>query len=166
MLQGISNSHKKMSLFPHSYAHSHLSNHNDDANSHDVTRQHSGTIKSPHLANTYRMSPDKDTHFHHDMVENIMKQVMHTRIGEGHYDAGKSAGLSMEVATEIKNKVKQLGFERYKLVSQVFINSLHGQGMRIASRFVWDERFDNYVCYSYRNTTLCVVAVLFGIYLE
>jgi len=38
----------------------------------------------------------------------------------------------------IKERVKNLGYERYKLVVQVTVGEKTGQGIRLASRCLWD----------------------------
>ena len=51
------------------------------------------------------------------------------------YDSNESASLSKELCTEIKEKVKEIGAPRHKLVVQVTIGEVQGQGVRIASRY-------------------------------
>ena len=48
----------------------------------------------------------------------------------------------------IKEKVKDLGYERYKLVVQVTVGEKTGQGIRLASRCLWDTATDKYVSLS------------------
>ncbi len=156
---------KKTTLYsyPHGNNHNNAAQSDEDAN--EIPHQ-SAKTKNIKLANTYKMAPEKNAMFHQELVKQTMQEVLQDKISDMNYDAEKCRFLTLELATEIKNRVKQFGFDRYKLVSQVSINSMHGQDLRVVSRFIWDERFDNYVSCTYRNATLSVVAVLFGVYQE
>eukprot|EP00794_Sanderia_malayensis_P007897 gene7898-8751_t len=161
---------KKIALHPHPYHHNSHSHHqsifSDETVSHDAIRHSAKSKHAVQLANTYKLGPEKDAIFQQETVKHVMEDILQTKINDMAYDGDKCKFLAMELATEIKHRVKLLGFDRYKLVSQVTINSLHGQGMRMASRFIWDERFDNYVSCTYRTPTMCVIAVIFGVYQE
>ena len=153
---------KKMSLH-HNALYQHSAAHSDDT-SHDPSWRHKN--KQMQLANTYKLGPDEDTIFREDEVKKTIENLFKDKIGDMTYDPDRCKLLCMELATEIKNEVKQLNFQRYKLIAEVSISSLKGQGLRAVSRFVWDERFDSYVSCTYRNATMCVIAVLYGIYQE
>ena len=45
--------------------------------------------------------------------------------------------VAKELSDVVKEKVKGLGFDRYKLVVQVTVGQKVGQAMRIASRCLW-----------------------------
>ncbi|KAI9190756.1 Tctex-1 family-domain-containing protein [Polychytrium aggregatum] len=60
----------------------------------------------------------------------------------------------------------ELEFERYKFVVDVTIGEFKGQGIRVASRAVWDATTDSYASASFRNATLFAVAMVFGCYYE
>eukprot|EP00112_Aurelia_sp_Birch-Aquarium-sp1_P017312 Seg3998.2 transcript_id=Seg3998.2/GoldUCD/mRNA.D3Y31 product="Tctex1 domain-containing protein 1-B" protein_id=Seg3998.2/GoldUCD/D3Y31 len=144
-------------LYQHSAAHS-------DDTSHDPSWRHKS--KQMQLANTYKLGPDGDTSFREDEVKKTIEALFEAKIGGMKYDADRCKLLCMELATEIKNEVKLLDFQRYKFIAEVTISSLKGQGLRAVSRCVWDERFDSYVSCTYRNATMCVIAVLYGVYQE
>lgn len=75
--------------------------------------------------------------------------------------------LACELSESIKDEVKQeLNLPRRKLVSFVTIGSLQGQGARIVSRCVWNEKADRYASSSYKNSTLFAVGVVFAVFLE
>lgn len=50
-----------------------------------------------------------------------------------------------------KEKVKEIGAPRHKLVVQVTIGEVQGQGVRIASRCLWDVETDNHASAYYTN---------------
>lgn len=45
-------------------------------------------------------------------------------------------------------------FERYKLIVDVTIGEFKGQGIRLASRCVWDTSTDSYSSSSFRNVNI------------
>jgi hypothetical protein len=55
---------------------------------------------------------------------------------------------------------------RYKLGIQVILGELKGQGLRVASKSLWDPKFDNWVSHTFTNETIYCTAIVFGIYFE
>ncbi len=47
-----------------------------------------------------------------------------------------------------------LGFERYKFVVETTIGEFTGQGVRVASRAVWDTTTDSYASASFKNVSV------------
>jgi len=45
----------------------------------------------------------------------------------------------------------ELNIPRYKIVVQVTIGEVKSQGVRVASRCLWDTESDNYASYSFKN---------------
>ena len=67
---------------------------------------------------------------------------------------------------QIKAKVKELNIPRYKVVVQVTLGENKGQGVRVASRCLWDHKTDNYATLTYKNERYFACAVVFGAYTE
>ena len=75
--------------------------------------------------------------------------------------------LACELSESIKDEVKRkMDLPRRKLVSFVTIGSQQGQGARVASRCVWNEKADRYASSSYKNSTLFAVGVVYAVFLE
>lgn len=75
--------------------------------------------------------------------------------------------LACELSEKIKDEVKQkMNLPRRKLVSFVTIGAQQGQGARVASRCVWNEKADCYASSSYKNSSLFAVGIVFAIFLE
>ena len=66
----------------------------------------------------------------------------------------------------LKARVKDLMLSRYKIVSIVHIGQLKDQGLRMGSRCLWDQSFDTFTTYEYRNKFLFAVGTVYGIYAE
>jgi tctex1 domain-containing protein 2 len=76
------------------------------------------------------------------------------------------AQLANELSTSIKDAVKALGLPRYKLVVHVTLGQQAGQGMRVASRGLWDAATDSFVSETYENASLFACAQVYGIYVN
>ena len=89
--------------------------------------------------------------FRANEVIKAVKALLDERLKGKKYDSSESAQLSKELCTEIKEKVKEIGAPRHKLVVQVTIGEVQGQGVRIASRCLWDVETDNHASAYYTN---------------
>lgn len=114
--------------------------------------------------NTYKMEPDK--RFHINEVKEIMDETLSTSLKDVKYDPVKCRALSKSLSHTICERVKLLGFSRFKIVSSVTIGEMKGQDVRVASRFLWDEKHDTWVDSVFRNSEIFAVAVVYGIYQE
>lgn len=104
--------------------------------------------------------------FRANEVIKAVKALLDERLKGKRYDSNESAQLSKELCTEIKEKVKEIGAPRHKLVVQVTIGEVQGQGVRIASRCLWDVETDNHASAYYTNPYLYCVAMVFACYYE
>jgi len=115
---------------------------------------------------TYRMKPAPEESFIPVQVESIIKEVLERRLRKVQYDEATCRQLSQELCVEIKDRVKELNLPRYKIVLQSVIGEVQGQGAFTASRCLWDTEVDNYASYSFKNTSLFCVVMVFGIYVD
>ena len=120
----------------------------------------------PKLANTYKLGPDEDKRFRCKDVKDVIDSVLESRLKGQLYDADKCKILLPSIADEIKDQVKLLGFERFKLVCLVTIGKLNNQGVRVASRCLWDTATDRMATSSFCGDDLFASAVVFGVYRE
>ncbi|KAJ1491603.1 flagellar outer dynein arm light chain 2 [Baffinella frigidus] len=112
------------------------------------------------MENTYIMKPQEHEKFKANEVIKAVKALLDERLKGKKYDSNDSAQLSKELCTEIKEKVKEIGAPRHKLVVQVTIGEVQGQGVRIASRCLWDVETDNHASAYYTNPYLYCVAMV------
>ena len=104
--------------------------------------------------------------FHVDEIRNIMDEILQDKLSNQTYEATTCRLLCMTLSDDIKGRVKCLGMERFRLICNVTIGSNGGQGLFLASRFLWDEVIDNFSTTSFQNSSLFAVAVVFGIFKE
>jgi tctex1 domain-containing protein 2 len=101
---------------------------------------------------TFRMEPEENERFYPSQArataENIMKEVLDGVT----YDEEESKFLGPEISDKVREAVQGgLGIPRFKIVVQTTIGQLADQGIRIASRCLWDVSTDNYASASYKN---------------
>ena len=118
------------------------------------------------MENTYRMEPEPGTRFKPQQVKDIVRDIFETHLKDYVYEKTTAAGLTKQMCTMIKERVKRLQFKRYKIVCNVFICAAAGQGMEMCSRGVWDEKTDSYAVVTHRGTTFYAVALVHAVYFE
>lgn len=74
--------------------------------------------------------------------------------------------MTKVLSEELKDRVKQMGLDRYKLVTNVIMGQRREQGVMITSRCAWDVRLDSYATYTFQNKSLFCTASVYGIYRE
>mmetsp|Transcript_11406 Transcript_11406/g.15559 ORF Transcript_11406/g.15559 Transcript_11406/m.15559 type:complete len:135 (-) Transcript_11406:293-697(-) len=119
--------------------------------------------------NTYITSPEgygEGQKFQRGVVQKVIKKIIHDKCLGMHYDPSRASQTGKELSDMIKEKVKTMGFPRYKLVVQVTVGQRAGQCLRIASRCLWDTAADTCASACFENESMFCVAMVFGIYYE
>ncbi|XP_060548327.1 dynein light chain Tctex-type protein 2 isoform X3 [Pantherophis guttatus] len=70
------------------------------------------------------------------------------------------------ISEDILAGVKELGFDRYKYIVQLFLVEKTGQSIHIASRWVWDVARDTWVQAQYETENYVMVALVVASYFE
>ncbi|XP_052238426.1 dynein light chain Tctex-type protein 2B-like [Dreissena polymorpha] len=118
----------------------------------------------PKKENTYKMEPD--IAFSCAKVKESITSLFREELDELTFDHDITSKLSCNLAEKIKNKVRDLKFERYKIAVNVIVGQAANQGLEVGSRCIWDEKTDNQVCVTYHHKDLFVVAMIFGVFYE
>lgn len=114
--------------------------------------------------NTFQLEPKK--RFEASKVKAIIDDVLESHLKDEKYDP-RACRQSVKTLSEIiKVRVKELNYERYKIVCMVTIGQLKEQGFRMGSRSCWDAKQDTFATGSYKNKTLFAVATVWGVYYE
>ena len=95
--------------------------------------------------------------FSKSVVEAEVQKILNTELEPQKYNPVTCVQTSKDLCTKILSRVKELGYRRYKFVVQVVITSTSGQGIRVASRSLWDPHHDNYASVVYKNVCVSVV---------
>ncbi|RMX40048.1 hypothetical protein pdam_00002295 [Pocillopora damicornis] len=123
-----------------------------------------GDVKKQEVENTYRMEPKRK--FPQREVREIIKNSLEALLGALTYSGSEFGFLTKLLSSRIMEQVKSLNIERYKLVCVVNVGSKHNQGLRVASRCLWNPDSDTHVTASIENGTLFAVATVYGVYFE
>ena len=113
---------------------------------------------------TYRMEPTHKFNCH--SVEKVMQDVLERRLVNVTYEPKKCSMLIRSMSEDIKDRVKYLGFDRYKIVCVMVLCQKHEQAAVCSSRCQWDKAIDNYANYTYKNQHLICNATVYGLYNE
>ncbi|KAM9796549.1 tctex1 domain-containing protein 2 [Syngnathus acus] len=115
-------------------------------------------------SDSYLIRPNYQHKFKSAVVKECIRETVKARLFEVQFDPDEVAELTRSVADCVKDKVKNLGFDRYKLVVQVTIGEQRGQGVKMSSRCLWDADTDNYAEDIFMNESLFCAVVVFGSY--
>eukprot|EP00930_Biecheleria_cincta_P057979 TRINITY_DN43846_c0_g1_i1.p1 TRINITY_DN43846_c0_g1~~TRINITY_DN43846_c0_g1_i1.p1 ORF type:complete len:129 (-),score=19.94 TRINITY_DN43846_c0_g1_i1:185-571(-) len=117
--------------------------------------------------NTYIMMPKDHEKFLPSKVTAVIKKVMEEYLSDKEYDFADAKIWTLDISNEIKDAVRQqVNIPRYKIIVQVVIGEQASQGIRIASKCLWDTSADNWASYTYENPSLFAVGMVFGCYYE
>ena len=119
-------------------------------------------------ANVTESTEEQQKHhvFYTHKIKKIMDEILQEKLSSQSYDPNICRVLCISLSDDIKRRVKNLGMERFRLICSVSIGSISGQGVLMASRFLWNECKDNFSTSSYQNSSLFAVAVVFGVLKE
>ncbi|XP_033336591.2 dynein light chain Tctex-type 5 [Megalopta genalis] len=114
--------------------------------------------------NTYRLEAYNP--FKVDPVDRIVKTTMINKLEDISYDPATCLKACESVAADIRDKIKKLTFDRYKIVVSVTIIEKQGQSLQSSLGFLWDSEKDNYSTFVYEARTFHAYCCIFGIYHE
>ena len=134
----------------------------------DVNEDKDSSIAKPkmRLENTYKMKPDDDKTFSSWKVKVEVESILHDNLKDVKYDSKQCANLCRDLSQMIRNRIKDLGFVRYRIISNVIIGQCLEQGLEFASRCVWDDKVDNHASVTYKNHSIFAIALIHGVFFE
>ena len=105
--------------------------------------------------------------FYPSKVKHIVQNVIEGMLSEKEYDHAHAKHWAEQIVDTIRQNVKnECHIPNYKVVVQCVIGQVTGQGVRVASKCLWDDANDNYSSYTYQNASLFCTGIVFGIYYE
>jgi len=115
--------------------------------------------------NTYVIHPEYKNKFRPGPVKEIIQEVLKSKLENVTYHAEQTNILTKQVADEVKERMKELALQRYKIIVQVVIGEQRAQGIRLGQRCYWDPTTDAFATESYCNDSLFCVVTTYGVYL-
>ncbi|GAB4823417.1 hypothetical protein N2152v2_010463 [Parachlorella kessleri] len=130
--------------------------------------QFGAPLKQIIYENTYRLPEEygHDAKFNTYPIQQIMKTMLAERLKGLSYDPVKASQLVKQLADDIREKVKGLGYERYKLVVQCELGEKKGQAVNIVSRCLWDTNTDGFASETFETETLFCNCQVYALYFE
>ncbi|XP_076441197.1 dynein light chain Tctex-type 5-like [Babylonia areolata] len=114
--------------------------------------------------NSYRVTPEKP--FSAVAARSVLREVMEEVLEGQQYDQHTCRQLTTSLADAIKTRVKELGHPRYKIVTNVAIGQAGDATLAFASRCVWNDSFDSFAEYTFRNGSLYAVGLVHALYCD
>nr|CAD7263449.1 unnamed protein product [Timema shepardi] len=97
-------------------------------------------------------------------VKEMIHSVLNDELGGKIYNAEEAEVWTKTITSAVRNKIKDLGFQRYKFMVQVILGEQHGAGVKTGARCLWDADTDNYASAIFINDTIFCMAVVFAVY--
>ncbi|EGV96385.1 Tctex1 domain-containing protein 2 [Cricetulus griseus] len=92
--------------------------------------------------------------FRPSVVKDCIHAVLKEELASAEYSPDEMPHLTKHLSETIKDKLKELGYDRYKMVVQVVIGEQRGEGVFMAARCFWDADTDNYTHDVFMNVSL------------
>ncbi|XP_018910819.1 dynein light chain Tctex-type protein 2 isoform X2 [Bemisia tabaci] len=116
-------------------------------------------------ANSYQL--ESKNKFCPEKVERILHEVVAESVTvDTRYDAVESPKMALKLSADLRERVKDLQFDRYKLVCVIQISEKAGQGLLTLSQALWDENRDSYALFTFENYHLTISAAVYALYCE
>ncbi|XP_058461095.1 dynein light chain Tctex-type 5-like [Malaya genurostris] len=105
--------------------------------------------------------------FNREACEVILRESLDKSLQGVEYSSYFAPSLCQQICEDVKTKVKELNFDRYKIVVTVTMGERYMQGLKLIAQFLWDQEKDNYVSCIYDSSpSLFAVATIYAIYFE
>ncbi|KAL8598992.1 hypothetical protein ACOMHN_006801 [Nucella lapillus] len=127
-------------------------------------RKASALPEPPKLEPTYRMEPEEP--FRVSQVRTIIQETLDKHLDGFQFNPKFTSTMTKVLSEELKDRVKQLGYQRYKVVTSVVMGQRKYQRVVITSRCAWDVRRDSYAAYTFQNKSLSCTASVYIVYRE
>ncbi|XP_058834785.1 dynein light chain Tctex-type 5-like [Topomyia yanbarensis] len=105
--------------------------------------------------------------FSREACEVILRESLDKSLQGVEYSSYFAPSLCQQICEDVKAKVKELNFDRYKIVVTVTMGERYMQGLKLIAQFLWDSEKDNYVSCIYDSSpSLFAVATIYAIYYD
>jgi hypothetical protein len=81
----------------------------------------------------------------------LIDECLAEKLSNMQYEGEKINEAAKVLSDMIKDRLKSLGYERYKFIVQVLIGERRDQGLQVGSRCFWDGNTDNQASGSFTN---------------
>lgn len=115
--------------------------------------------------NTYKLEPEQT--FIGIEIEKVVEKILMDYLHDKDYAPDECKTHSQVLSSRILDKIKTMGYQKFKMVCVVSIGSLRERpGMQFGSRCLWNKETDNFISSKYSNSSLFAVAMVYGLYYD
>eukprot|EP00954_Amorphochlora_amoebiformis_P005957 468846-Amorphochlora_amoeboformis.AAC.3 len=115
---------------------------------------------------TYELEPRRDERFLPHQVKKVVEDVVSKKLKGMVYDDEKCKDACTDIGEAVKKRyfgfdrrsdllyrfcAAELGYVRYKIITQTVIGQVKDQGAYVTSRCLWDHQKDNYASWWFKN---------------
>jgi hypothetical protein len=115
---------------------------------------------------TFQLEPKDSERFMPAKVRAVISDVCTEKLTGLSYDHTQAQNLALELSNMVKLRCRTLNMPRYKLAVQTVVGELGGQGIRIASKALWNDQMDNWASFTFQSQNLFATVMVFGCYFE
>ncbi|NXM39085.1 TC1D2 protein, partial [Gymnorhina tibicen] len=112
--------------------------------------------------NTYSLRPGLQHRFKSSTVKECIHAILKEKLANVQYIPEEMPELTKSLSETIKDRLKEEGFDRYKMVVQVVVGEQRGEGVNMAARCFWDADTDSCAHDVFMNDSLFCVVAAFG----
>lgn len=136
--------------------------------SHESDKRSTGTNEAVtpvvFYENTYKLIPDCKVH--EGKVRDIILAALKDNIKETKYDPNMCGQRCQLISEVIKERMKTLNLDRFKIVCLVMIGQIFDQSMLVTSRCLWNKTFDKSISVEYKSGNIIAMGLVFAVYTE
>lgn len=115
-------------------------------------------------ATTFSLRPDHQHKFRPNEIKPLVRTILESRLEDQEYNPDEIQSISKEIADSVRDRVRSLELERYKILVHCMIGEQRGEGLRTGCKMFWDSDTDNYLEEVYVSKHLFAVVTVFGVY--
>lgn len=117
--------------------------------------------------NSYRIMPDIGERFMPKCVRSLIQDVLYDFLFGVKYDNNTMPNFTKVIADRIKKLVRDLCYNRFKLVCHVFVGDKSGENVSIASRCLWyPENGDTFAEATFEGETVYGIGIVYGFHFD
>jgi len=113
---------------------------------------------------TYRMDPVRK--FNAQEVQTALEEFIDDRLNGYHYIPKFGKNFAAVLTEEVKDRIKCLNYDRYKIVCSVILGEIRNQDAIVTSRCTWRPETDSSANYTYKTKNYFCNVSVFGLYAE
>jgi len=114
--------------------------------------------------NTYIMEPSGCINL--PAIKEMILKVLEEKLQDAKYNIHMMGYLIKRITESLKDEMKKFGLDRYKIVCTAAIYQKNLQSIHQSSRFLWNDKVDNWVDAYFENGTLIGHGAVYMAYYE